>query len=111
MGKISKAVRGVADIYNGASLIVRIIVGLIIGTVLALTMPHVTWIGEFGTLFVAALKAAEPWLFADGGTENGGHDEETAGTTGLKPAGSDGTAATVARWERLAGLSDDEGKE
>ena len=29
MGKISKAVRGVADIYNGASLIVRIIVGLI----------------------------------------------------------------------------------
>ena len=42
MGKISKAVRGIADIYNGASLIVRIIVGLIIGTVLALTMPHVT---------------------------------------------------------------------
>ena len=62
MGKISKAVRGVADIYNGASLIVRIIVGLIIGTVLALTMPHVTWIGEFGTLFVAALKAAAPIL-------------------------------------------------
>ena len=49
-------------IYNGASLIVRIIVGLIIGTVLALTMPHVTWIGEFGTLFVAALKAAAPIL-------------------------------------------------
>ena len=62
MGKISKAVRGIADIYNGASLIVRIIVGLIIGTVLALTMPHVTWIGEFGTLFVAALKAAAPIL-------------------------------------------------
>lgn len=62
MGKISKAVRGVADIYNGASLIVRIIVGLIIGTVLALTMPRVTWIGEFGTLFVAALKAAAPIL-------------------------------------------------
>lgn len=62
MGKISKAVRGVADIYNGASLIVRIIVGLIIGTVLALTMPYVTWIGEFGTLFVAALKAAAPIL-------------------------------------------------
>ena len=62
MGKISKAVRGVADIYNGASLIVRIIVGLIIGTVLALAMPHVTWIGEFGTLFVAALKAVAPIL-------------------------------------------------
>ena len=25
-------------------------------------MPHVTWIGEFGTLFVAALKAAAPIL-------------------------------------------------
>ena len=62
MGKISKAVRGVADIYNGASLIVRIIAGLIIGTVLALTMPHVTWIGEFGTLFVSALKAVAPIL-------------------------------------------------
>ena len=62
MGKISKAVRGIADIYNGASLIVRIIVGLIIGTVLALTMPHVTWIGEFGTLFVSALKAVAPIL-------------------------------------------------
>ena len=41
MGKISKAVRGVADIYNGASLIVRIIVGLIIGTVLALAWQPV----------------------------------------------------------------------
>ena len=62
MNHISKALRGVADKYNGVSLIIRIIVGLIAGTALALVVPHMTWIGEFGTLFVAALKAAAPIL-------------------------------------------------
>ena len=57
MNHISKALRGVADKYNGVSLIIRIIVGLIAGTALALVVPHMTWIGEFGTLFVSALKA------------------------------------------------------
>ena len=32
MNHISKALRGVADKYNGVSLIIRIIVGLIAGT-------------------------------------------------------------------------------
>ena len=59
---ISKALRGVADKYNGVSLIIRIIVGLIAGTALALVVPHMTWIGEFGTLFVSALKAVAPIL-------------------------------------------------
>lgn len=62
MNHISKALRGVADKYNGVSLIIRIIVGLIAGTVLALVVPHMTWIGEFGTLFVSALKAVAPIL-------------------------------------------------
>ena len=62
MNHISKALRGVADKYNGVSLIIRIIVGLIAGTALALVVPHMTWIGEFGTLFVAALKAVAPIL-------------------------------------------------
>ena len=35
MNHISKALRGVADKYNGVSLIIRIIVGLIAGTALA----------------------------------------------------------------------------
>ena len=62
MNHISKALRGVADKYNGVSLIIRIIVGLIAGTALALGVPHMTWIGEFGTLFVSALKAVAPIL-------------------------------------------------
>lgn len=56
MNHISKALRGVADKYNGVSLIIRIIVGLIAGTALALVVPHMTWIGEFGTLFVSAIE-------------------------------------------------------
>lgn len=62
MNHISKALRGVADKYNGVSLIIRIIVGLIAGTALAVVVPHMTWIGEFGTLFVSALKAVAPIL-------------------------------------------------
>lgn len=62
MNHISKALRGVVDKYNGVSLIIRIIVGLIAGTALALVIPHMTWIGEFGTLFVSALKAVAPIL-------------------------------------------------
>lgn len=62
MNHISKALRGVADKYNGVSLIIRIIVGLIAGTALALVVPHMAWIGEFGTLFVSALKAIAPIL-------------------------------------------------
>ncbi len=62
MNHISKALRGVADKYNGVSLIIRIIVGLIAGTALALVVPHMTWIGEFGTLFVSALKSVAPIL-------------------------------------------------
>ncbi|CDC16147.1 serine/threonine transporter SstT [Bifidobacterium pseudocatenulatum CAG:263] len=62
MNHISKALRGVADKYNGVSLIIRIIVGLIAGTALALVVPHMMWISEFGTLFVSALKAVAPIL-------------------------------------------------
>ena len=62
MNHISKALRGVVDKYNGVSLIIRIIVGLIAGTALALVVPRMTWIGEFGTLFVSALKAVAPIL-------------------------------------------------
>lgn len=62
MNHISKALRGVVDKYNGVSLIIRIIVGLIAGTALALVVPHMTWISEFGTLFVSALKAVAPIL-------------------------------------------------
>lgn len=62
MKHISGAAKAVIDKYNGTELIIRIIVGLIAGTILALIMPHMTWIGEFGTLFVNALKAIAPIL-------------------------------------------------
>ena len=40
MKHISGAVKAVIDKYNGTELIIRIIVGLIAGTILALIMPH-----------------------------------------------------------------------
>ena len=47
---------------------------------------------------VAALKAAEPWLFEDG---------PTGGTTGLEPAGaSGGDDSELRRWRGIAGLED-----
>ena len=48
--------------YNGISLIVRILVGLIIGAVLALVAPGAGWVGELGSLFVGALKGIAPVL-------------------------------------------------
>ena len=43
--------------YNSVSLIIRIVCGLIIGVVLGLTLPGLTWVGVMGDLFVGALKA------------------------------------------------------
>ena len=56
---------------------------------------------------VSALKEAEPWLFeADGGSKGG---KQQGGTTGLEPAGATGgDDSQLKRWERIAGLDDDE---
>lgn len=48
--------------WNGISLIVRIAIGLVIGAVLALTVPNATVISIFGDVFVGALKAIAPIL-------------------------------------------------
>lgn len=48
--------------YNGVSLIIRILAGLVIGAVLALVAPGAKWIGELGNLFVNALKGVAPVL-------------------------------------------------
>ena len=48
--------------YNGISLIVRILIGLIVGAVLALAAPGAGWVGELGSLFVGALKGIAPVL-------------------------------------------------
>ena len=55
---------------------------------------------------VNALKEAEPWLFEAAGTKN---EKQQSGTTGLEPAGASGKDdSMLKRWERIAGLEDDE---
>ncbi len=51
-----------ARTYNKTSLILRILIGLIVGVLLALIVPGWNWIGEFGNLFVGALKGTAPIL-------------------------------------------------
>nr|WP_295973404.1 serine/threonine transporter SstT [uncultured Bacillus sp.] len=49
--------------WNQVSLVKRILVGMILGIILALTIPDATkWVAIFGTLFVGALKAVAPIL-------------------------------------------------
>jgi serine/threonine transporter len=48
--------------WNQVSLVQRILVGIIVGIVLALTIPNATGITIFGSLFVSALKAVAPVL-------------------------------------------------
>ena len=57
-----KTLNAAAAKYNSISLIVRILCGLVIGAVLALTVPGAGWVAELGTLFVGALKAIAPLL-------------------------------------------------
>ena len=42
--------------YNEVSLILRIVVGLVIGAVLALAVPGAVWVGELGSQYVGALE-------------------------------------------------------
>ena len=48
--------------YNSVSLIVRIVISLVVGAVLALLVPQASAIALFGTVFVGALKAVAPVL-------------------------------------------------
>ena len=48
--------------WNSMSLIVRILIGLIVGAVLGLLLPGLSFIKVLGTLFVGALKAIAPLL-------------------------------------------------
>ena len=57
-----KTFHAVAKKYNGISLIVRSLIGLILGAVLALAAPGAMWITELGNLFVGALKGIAPVL-------------------------------------------------
>lgn len=49
--------------WNQISLVKRILIGIIIGIILAVTIPEAAkWVSIFGTLFVGALKAVAPVL-------------------------------------------------
>jgi serine/threonine transporter len=48
--------------WNQMSLVKRIFIGIVIGVILALTVPNATGITIFGSLFVSALKAVAPVL-------------------------------------------------
>ena len=50
--------------WSQMSLVLRILVGLLIGAVLGLTVPHWTAVGILGIVFVSALKAIAPILVA-----------------------------------------------
>lgn len=62
MKSITAALKTCVKKYNSTSLILRIVIGLAIGIVLALLVPGWTWIGELGNLFVGALKGVAPIL-------------------------------------------------
>ena len=59
-----RAVKKILELYNGSSLILRIVIGIILGVVLALTVPGAEWLSVPGNLFVGALKAIAPVLVA-----------------------------------------------
>jgi serine/threonine transporter len=49
--------------WNQWSLVKRILVGMVVGVILALTIPDAAgWVSIFGTLFVSALKSVAPVL-------------------------------------------------
>ncbi len=50
--------------WTDTSLVLRILVGLVIGTILGLVVPKWTWVGILGSVFVSALKAIAPVLVA-----------------------------------------------
>lgn len=54
--------KGIVNTYNQTSLIIRIIIGLVIGALAGLFCPGITWLGTLGNLFVGALKAIAPVL-------------------------------------------------
>lgn len=48
--------------YNSVSLIVRILIGLVIGAILGLAFSNLSFVSLLGTVFVGALKAVAPVL-------------------------------------------------
>lgn len=61
---IGAGIKSIAKAWQSSNLMLRILVGIIIGAVLALTLPGMGGIALLGDLFVGALKAIAPVLVA-----------------------------------------------
>ena len=59
-----KAIKKIVAKNNDIHLIFRIFIGIVIGVILALTVPQASWLAIPGNLFVGALKAIAPILVA-----------------------------------------------
>ena len=59
-----KDISGIFRRWSRTSLVIRILVGLIVGTILGLIVPHWTVVSILGIVFVSALKAIAPVLVA-----------------------------------------------
>lgn len=62
MSQVTTFFKKIVKGYNSVSLIVRILIGMIFGALLAWLLPGWQWISEFGNLFVNALKSIAPIL-------------------------------------------------
>ena len=54
--------KAIGKIWNGTSLIVKILIGLVLGALLGLLVPQATFLTILGDLFVGALKGIAPLL-------------------------------------------------
>ena len=54
--------KALGKIWNGTSLIIKILIGLVLGVLLGLLVPHATFLTIPGDLFVGALKGIAPLL-------------------------------------------------
>ncbi|MDR3214880.1 MAG: serine/threonine transporter SstT [Bacilli bacterium] len=54
--------KNLLKVYTDTSLIIRIIIGMILGLLLALCIPNLEFIAILGSIFVGALKATAPML-------------------------------------------------
>lgn len=54
--------KAIVKIWNGTSLIVKILIGLVLGTLFGLLTPQATFLTILGDLFVGALKGIAPLL-------------------------------------------------
>ena len=64
MRSLLTALRSAARAWQRCNLMLRILIGIILGTLLALVLPSFGFIAILGDLFVGALKAIAPLLVA-----------------------------------------------